>query len=86
MAVLSKIRQRSFNDCSYRICFICIYGDLFKSGGFDVPQRCRKHQWKDISFEDFRIKVSEVEKSGQGITSTAAATEYGIKRFRCFID
>jgi peptidyl-prolyl cis-trans isomerase D len=39
-----------------------------------VHQRCRKHQWKDISFEDFRIKVSNVEKSGQGITSTAAAT------------
>jgi peptidyl-prolyl cis-trans isomerase D len=38
-------------------------------------------QWKRFSFEDFRIKVSEVEKSGQGITSTAAATEYGIKRF-----
>jgi peptidyl-prolyl cis-trans isomerase D len=28
---------------------------------------------KDISFEDFRIKVSNIEKSQQGITSTAAA-------------
>jgi peptidyl-prolyl cis-trans isomerase D len=28
---------------------------------------------KDISFEDFRVKVSNVEKSSQGITSTAAA-------------
>jgi peptidyl-prolyl cis-trans isomerase D len=28
---------------------------------------------KDISFEDFRIKVSNVEKSTEGITSTAAA-------------
>jgi peptidyl-prolyl cis-trans isomerase D len=38
-----------------------------------VPQRCGSINGKDISFEDFRIKVSEVEKSGQGITSTAAA-------------
>ena len=28
---------------------------------------------KDISFEDFRVKVSNVEKSQQGITATAAA-------------
>jgi peptidyl-prolyl cis-trans isomerase D len=33
---------------------------------------------KDISFEDFRIKVSNVEKSTEGITSTA---ECGTKRF-----
>jgi hypothetical protein len=33
------------------------------------------------SFEDFRIKVSNVEKKSEGITSTAAAIEFGTKRF-----
>jgi peptidyl-prolyl cis-trans isomerase D len=36
-----------------------------------LHQRCRKHQWQYISFEDF-IKLSNVEKSTEGITSTAA--------------
>jgi hypothetical protein len=66
--------------------FAFIIGDLFKSGGFDVPQRCRKHQWKDISFEDFRIKVSEVEKSGQESLLQQQQPEYGIKRFRLLFD
>jgi peptidyl-prolyl cis-trans isomerase D len=38
-----------------------------------LHQRCRKLNGKDISFEDFRIKVSNVEKNTEGITSTAAA-------------
>jgi peptidyl-prolyl cis-trans isomerase D len=42
--------------------FAFIIGDLFKVVVSIVHPRCRKHQWKDISFEDFRIKVSEVEK------------------------
>jgi peptidyl-prolyl cis-trans isomerase D len=52
--------------------FAFIIGDLFSSGG--LYQRCKEAiNGKDISFEDFRIKVSNVEKSTEGITSTAAA-------------
>jgi peptidyl-prolyl cis-trans isomerase D len=62
--------------------FAFIIGDLFKSGGFDSTSKdVGSINGKDISFEDFRIKVSEVEKSGQGITSTAKPGS-GIKRFR----
>jgi peptidyl-prolyl cis-trans isomerase D len=60
--------------------FAFIIGDLFSSGGFSIHQRCRKHQWQDISFEDFRIKVSNVEKK-EGITSTAAANRVWDKGF-----
>jgi peptidyl-prolyl cis-trans isomerase D len=36
---------------------------------------------KDISFEDFRIKVSNVEKSTEGITSTLQQNRVWDKRF-----
>jgi peptidyl-prolyl cis-trans isomerase D len=76
MAVLSKIRQRSaLMIAVIAFALFFIIGDLFKSGGFDSTSKdVGSINGKDISFEDFRIKVSEVEKSGQGITSTAAAT------------
>lgn len=77
MAVLSKIRQRSalmIAVIAFAL-FAFIIGDLFKSGSFNSTSKdVGSINGKDISFEDFRIKVSEVEKSGQGITSTAAAT------------
>ncbi|MFT5253811.1 MAG: peptidyl-prolyl cis-trans isomerase D, partial [Flavobacteriales bacterium] len=76
MAVLSKIRQRSalmIAVIAFAL-FAFIIGDLFKSGSFNSTSKdVGSINGKDISFEDFRIKVSEVEKSGQGITSTAAA-------------
>ena len=54
--------------------FAFIIGDLFNSGGFNSTSKdVGSINGKDISFEDFRVKVSNVEKSGQGITSTAAA-------------
>ena len=75
MAVLEKIRQRSL----LLILVIglsllaFIVGDLFNSGGFNsVSKDVGSIDGKDISFEDFRIKVSNVEKSGQGITPTQA--------------
>lgn len=76
MAVLSKIRQRSALMIAViaLALFAFIIGDLFKSGGFSsTSQDVGSINGKDISFESFRLKVSDVEKSGQGITSTAAA-------------
>ncbi|MBX9886389.1 MAG: peptidylprolyl isomerase [Flavobacteriaceae bacterium] len=77
MAVLSKIRQRSalmIAVIAFAL-FAFIIGDLFQSGSFNSTSKdVGSINGKDISFEDFRIKVSNVEKSGQGITSTAAAT------------
>ena len=76
MAVLQKIRQRSLllilviGFCL----FAFIIGDIFNSGGFNSTSKdVGSVDGKDISFEDFRVKVSNVEKSGQGITATQAA-------------
>jgi peptidyl-prolyl cis-trans isomerase D len=76
MAVLSKIRQRSALMIAVIAIglFAFIIGDLFKSGSFDSTSKdVGSINGNGISFEDFRMKVSNVEKSGQGITSTAAA-------------
>jgi peptidyl-prolyl cis-trans isomerase D len=76
MAVLSNIRQRSalmIAVIAFAL-FAFIIGDLFSSGGFNSTSKdVGSINGKNISFEDFRIKVGNVEKSGQGITSTAAA-------------
>ena len=75
MAVLEKIRQRSLLLILVigLSLFAFIVGDLFNSGGFNsVSKDVGSIDGKDISFEDFRIKVSNVEKSGQGITPTQA--------------
>lgn len=76
MAVLQKIRQRSallivvIGFCL----FAFIAGDVFKKGGFGKnPNDVGSVNGKDIPFEDFRVKVSNFEKSQQGITPTAAA-------------
>ena len=76
MAVLQKIRQRSLllilviGFCL----FAFIIGDIFNSGGFNSTSKdVGSIDGKDISFEDFRIKVNNIEKSGQGISSTEAA-------------
>lgn len=76
MAVLSKIRQRSaiMIGVIALALFSFIIGDLFKSGTFSSTSKdVGSINGKDISFEDFRIKVSNVEKSGQGMSATAAA-------------
>lgn len=77
MAVLQKIRQRSLllilviGFCL----FAFIVGDLFNSGGFNQTSKyVGTINDKDISFDEFRLKVSNLEKSGQqGMTSTQAA-------------
>ena len=76
MAVLQKIRQRS-------LLLILVIGfsllafivqDLYNNGGFNQTSKyVGTVNDKDISFEEFRIKVSNLEKSGQqGMTSTQA--------------
>ncbi|CAM3931279.1 peptidylprolyl isomerase [Flavobacterium weaverense] len=76
MAVLQKIRQRSLLlILVIGFCLLAfIIGDIFNSGGFNSTSKdVGSIDGNDISFEDFRVKVSNVEKSGQGITSTEAA-------------
>jgi peptidyl-prolyl cis-trans isomerase D len=76
LAVLQKIRQRSLLlILVIGFCLLAfIIGDLFNNGGFSsTPKYIGTINCKDISFEDFRIKVSNVEKSGQqGMTSAQA--------------
>jgi len=76
MAVLQKIRQRSallivvIGFCL----FAFIAGDVFTKGNFGKSSNdVGSVNGKDIPFEDFRLKVSNVEKSQQGVTPTAAA-------------
>ena len=76
MAVLSKIRQRSLLlILVIGFCLLAfIVGDIFNSGGFNsTSQYVGSVNGKDINFENFRIKVSNLEKDGQGMTSTQAA-------------
>ncbi|MBX9808407.1 MAG: peptidylprolyl isomerase [Flavobacteriaceae bacterium] len=76
MAVLAKIRQRSalMIVVIALALFAFIAGDLFKKGNFGKSSKdVGSINGKDIPFEEFRVKVSNVEKSQQGITSTAAA-------------
>lgn len=78
MALLAKIRQRSgLLIAAIAIAlFAFIAQDLFSKGGFGTSTKdVGSINGKDVSFEDFRIKVSNVEKSGQGITATAAANQ-----------
>ncbi|KAF2515983.1 peptidylprolyl isomerase [Flavobacterium foetidum] len=76
MAVLAKIRQRSalLIGVIALALFAFIIQDLFTRGTFGQSSKdVGSIDGKDISFEDFRVKVSNLEKSGQGITSTEAA-------------
>jgi peptidyl-prolyl cis-trans isomerase D len=76
MAVLAKIRQRSalMIVVIALALFAFIAGDLFNQGNFGKSSKdVGSINGKDIPFEEFRVKVSNVEKSQQGMTSTAAA-------------
>ena len=76
MAVLQKIRQRS-------LLLILVIGfsllafivqDLYRKGGFnEMGKYVGTVNGKDIAFEDFRVKVANLEKSGQqGMTPAQA--------------
>ncbi len=80
MAVLSKIRNRSglllivigFALLSF------VVQDLFTKGLRSQSKNVGSINGKDISFEDFRLKVANVEKSGQNgqqVTSIQAADQ-----------
>ncbi len=77
MGVLQKIRQRSL--LLILVIGFCLFafiaGDLFNSGGFNQTSKyIGTINDKDISFDEFRLKVSNLEKSGQqGMTSVQAA-------------
>jgi len=76
MAVLSKIRQHSaiMIGVIALALFSFIIQDLFTKGNFGKSSKdVGSINGKDISFEDFRVKVSNVEKSGQGISATQAS-------------
>lgn len=78
MAVLSKIRNRSgllIAIIAFAL-FAFVIGDLFQSGSFGQPSRyVGSINGEDVSFEDFRAKVANVEKSGQGMSSVQAANQ-----------
>jgi peptidyl-prolyl cis-trans isomerase D len=78
MAVLSKIRQRSvLLILIIGFCLLAfIVQDLIRKGGFnDMPKNVGSVNGKDIAFEDFRVKVANVEKSGQGMSQIQATNQ-----------
>ena len=78
MAVLQKIRKRSLLlILVIGFCLLAfIVGDIVSNGGFKSTSKdVGSVNGKNIAFEDFRVKVSNVEKSGQqGMTPTQAVT------------
>lgn len=86
MAVLSKIRQRSFVVIAIvgLALFAFIIGALIENGGFGQSSKdAGTVNGNDISFADFRTKVDAVQKSQQGISLLQASNsvwEQEIKR------
>lgn len=80
MAVLSKIRNRSgllLLAIGFALLAFVVQ-DLFTKGFKSVSKDVGSVNGKDISFEDFRIKVANVEKSGQNgqpMTSMQASNQ-----------
>ncbi|MBF6641837.1 peptidylprolyl isomerase [Flavobacterium sp. J49] len=80
MAILSKIRNRS-GLLLILIGFALlafVVQDLFSNGFKSISTDVGSVNGKDISFEDFRIKVANVEKSGQNgqpMTSMQASNQ-----------
>ena len=75
MAVLSKIRQRSLLlILVIGFCLLAfVVGDVLNSGGFNsTPTDVGSVNGDEIRYDDFRVKVDNVEKSGQGTTSAQA--------------
>lgn len=78
MAILSQIRQKSI--LAIVVIGICLFafiiGDLINSNLLTPStQNIGSIDGKDIAFEDFRVKVDNVEKSGQGITQSQAVNQ-----------
>src|SRR5690606_15710247 len=76
MAVLSKIRQRSLLlILVIGFCLLAfIIGDIFASGGIGMTSReVGSINGKDVSFDEFSVKVSNLTRNQQGMTTTQAA-------------
>ena len=77
MAVLSKIRKRSgllLLIIGFALLAFVVQ-DLFTKGFKSLSKDVGSVNGKDISFENFRIKVANTEKSGQGMTSLQASNQ-----------
>jgi peptidyl-prolyl cis-trans isomerase D len=75
MAILGKIRQRSFILIVIiaLALFSFVLADVIQSGGFNQTSRnVGSVNGTDISFDEFNVKVNNVEKSGQDITTIQA--------------
>ncbi len=75
MAILGKIRQRSFILIVIiaLALFSFVLADVIQSGGFSQSStNVGSVNGEDIAFENFRIKVANTEKSGQGMSTTQA--------------
>ncbi len=77
MAILAKIRQRGLliGGVIALALFAFVVEGLFTKNGSSSLKDVGSINGKDISFEDFRLKVSNVEKSQQGITAIQAANK-----------
>ena len=78
MAILSQIRQKSL--LAIVVIGICLFafiiGDLINSNLLTQSSRnIGSIDGKDIPFEEFRAKVDNVEKSGQGTTQAQAVNQ-----------
>ena len=75
MALLGKIRQRSFILIVIiaLALFSFVLADVIQNGGFkQTSKNVGTINGNDISFEDFRVKVDALEKSGQEMTNIQA--------------
>jgi len=78
MAILSKIRQRSFILIVIiaLALFSFVLADVIQSGGFSqTSNNVGSINGKDIPFEDFRTRVGNTEKSGQGMSTMQAVNQ-----------
>jgi peptidyl-prolyl cis-trans isomerase D len=78
MAILGKIRQRSFILIVIiaLALFSFVLADVIQSGGFNqTSNNVGTINGKDIPFEQFRIKVGNTEKSGQGMSNIQAVNQ-----------
>ena len=77
MAVLQKIRKRSgllLLAIGFALLAFVVQ-DLFTKGFKNQSKDVGSINGKDVSFETFRMKVANMEKSGQGMTTTQAANQ-----------
>jgi peptidyl-prolyl cis-trans isomerase D len=66
MAVYKKLDNVHFFSYSLGFCLLAIIGDIFNSGGFNSTSKDVEALMERYFFEDFRVKVSNVEKKGSG--------------------